>query len=257
MGTRLNDSIIFTHPSMFTYLLTQKYKVLYIIPLVYALTLAYANAFYLDNLLESHELEKGRQLVTISAVFTYKFELRWMFYYITLVWAVIFGGHAPQIFVRYFCEDPEFRSSIKKSQKFPNGWITIFESTMIAGTFFNAGLVYFIKGEYPAWKAEIPEKLWTLHFVMIFGLLGNVAVSIYAFFRILEPASKAMKNQHSIVRKKILAALHFTAEITMFIAFAFKDHINFDYLVILEYLTILFFIFLYIDFFSGIEKAKS
>ena len=148
-------------PNSISYLLPRDSKLFFLIPLGYVLTLAYANVYYINDLLESHELSspKTRNLVTISAVFTYKFELRWMFYYSTLVWAIIFGGHAPQMFVRYFTEDPILLASIKRDNKSRiTKHIQIFEVSMILHTFFNASLVYLIRGEYPASTAVIPEK---------------------------------------------------------------------------------------------------
>ena len=207
--------------------------------------------------MESHELHSNRKLVTISAVFTYKFELRWMFYWITFVWGVIYGGHAPQIFVRYFTTDSMFISSVKKKgeESACFKFVGIFEMSMILGTFFNAGLVYFIRGEYPASKSDVPENLWNLHFFMIFGLLGSVGVSIYAWFKIFDCCDEKIRKIHSTNRKKLLARAHFVSEAMLFLAFGFKSYINFDWLVILEYLTIFFFVLLYVDLFSGLQES--
>merc|ERR1711879_160419 len=260
-----NTSILIMLASFFP----ANYKLLYIVPIVYVFTLIYANNFQIRNLQTESELGNHRVLLTVTATFTYHRQLRWIWLFLSLFTTVIYCGVAPRMFKQFFLNDKDYLNSVKfhKNIKEPeqhqpiNKLVTFLNYSQVGWTLSLCGVVFLIDGTFPARESDIQDYIWSIHFVMLFGMLISLAVNIFCFFKLLHFADpEYRKNKHSIFRKYILAAGHFLSVINMMIfggIVKISGSLSWDFVCIFEYLVVLFEILFVIDEWSGMVGSDS
>ena len=68
------------------------YQILYFKPIIFIFVLIYSNKFQIDHLQTISELQENRYLLTVTATFTYKKELRWIWLFLALSTTVCYSG---------------------------------------------------------------------------------------------------------------------------------------------------------------------
>merc|ERR1711976_176827 len=240
------------------------YKILYIVPIVFILTIIYANSFEIQNLQTEDELGKHRILLTVTATFTYKRELRWIWLFLALFTTVIYCGVAPRMFKQYFLMDSSYLASLKIQSSLtrpPSKLITLLMYSCVGWTLCLCGVVFLIDGTFPAKTATFPEYIWSIHFLMLFGMLASLAVNITAFFKLLHLTEPDFyQNRHSIFRKYCLAAGHILSAVNMVACAGVVKMGGFwswDIVCVFEYLVVLFEILFVIDQWSGMVGSDA
>jgi len=247
---------------MLTSFFPSHYKILYIVPTVYIITVLYAQT-HLRNLQTQEEIDKNRVLLTVTATFTYHRELRQVWLFLAMFTTVIYCGVAPGMFKRFFLADRKYLKSVESHsniEKPPNRLITILNYSQVIWTISFCGVVFLIDGQFPAKKEDIPGYIWAIHFGMLFGMLIGIAVNIFCFLKLLHFAdSDYRKTQHSIFRKYILASGYFFSVLLMMGSGGVVKILkigSWDFVCMFEYLVVLFLILNVIDQWSGMVGSR-
>ena len=148
---------------MLTTILPNYYKFIYLTAVGFLVTLYLANFHYRKNLQTAEEYASHRHLLTVTATFTYKKELRWVWYYISILCCMCYGAFGPAYYKAYFTSI-RFITSLKDNRLVSNLALRILTVTAVTWSVLLSMIVFLIQGEYPARDAEIQPWIWINHF---------------------------------------------------------------------------------------------
>ena len=102
------------YKTKFTTFFPTYYRILYSKIGVLIFSVIYTNTVHIKNLQKQEELDENRSLLTLTAMFTYHRELRWVWMVLAMSTTIIYAGIVPNMFKIYFVKDEKFRQSMNR-----------------------------------------------------------------------------------------------------------------------------------------------
>lgn len=247
---------------MLTSILPNYYKFLYLVHTSYLLTLYFANFHFLRDLQTTEEQNNGRRLLTVTATFTYKKELRWVWYYISILCCIIYGGVAPAYYKAYFSSF-RFLKSLKPNRKLSILALRCLTCSSVAWSLCLSCVIFLIQGKYPAEEATIENWIWYNHFLVLFLFLVSCGVNFFSFLYLVSSSNTEMRINHHF-KFKLFVAIFYVLSILMMIIYVILSSIYphraalfKDIVCLFEYTTVLCVMCFNGDVWSGFTYVKN